>query len=102
MILAFCDRIDQVPRFSAKIRGFGGLGEDAREDYKEMPSKTTSGLLVSGTEELHFPAGKAAGQFFEERNGLRPACPAQGPRRLLLEKLWSTLPSMHGSRALPL
>lgn len=27
----------------------------------DMPSTTTSGLLASGAEELHFPAGKAAG-----------------------------------------
>lgn len=61
MVWFFCNRIDQVPRFSAKTRGLEGVGEDAREDYKEMPSKTTSGLLASGVEELHFPAGKAAG-----------------------------------------
>lgn len=80
---------------------WGRGDEDAREDHKDVPSRTTSGLLSYGSEELHFPAGKAAGQFLDKRSGLRPACPAPGTRRLLLEELWSKRPSMHCSRALP-
>lgn len=99
MFWFFVTGLIRFPGFQPKL---GVVGEgDARDNHKDLPSRTTSGVLAAGAEKLHFPAGKVAGQFLDKRSGLRPACPARGPRWLLLEELWSKLPSMHCSRALP-